>query len=407
MVFPRERLKLIGSRAEPFLLAVLDDPRYRILRDSPGPIGESAYETVVGLLADLQSERLVAHLTPAIASSNQRDRDLAVLSIATVGNQIALGPTLRAIGGQDARARRYAALGVERRVRLGGASSGFSVQVFEALARTAASSPALEVMGAVKCLWGMDAKRAFRLFQEEHVLRIGNPGLDWILRALNQGDAVVPPARLWPLIEQAKGKLDDEDAHDVYGELLVAIAGSPDDRAAREIDQATSSPEPSIRRGAADALLRLHGLPSAGWIAVSVRQRGEANASKPEMHVLALDELGGEVQNGGYGQYFVNCAGDRWPIALEASKAIGARHLESQIVRAAAVFGKSGPSLDRTMRLAQYAKLPDKRDETLDTLSEAYFKDRDRLDVCLARYIIDQRESIRERRRELAWSECW
>jgi hypothetical protein len=63
-----------------------------------------------------------------------------------------------------------------------------------------------------------------------------------------------------------------------------------------------------------------------------------------------IDELEGEVNNGGFHQYFYNSAGDNTAETIPAVEAIGALHMADILRRAAAKFPGGMPLAERFAR---------------------------------------------------------
>jgi HEAT repeat protein len=397
MVFPRQKLELVGARAEPFLLAVLNDSRYRRKDADANDWSDTPYETVIELLAAIGSKDLIVHLTPMIESPDDDERKLAALNIAHVGSEAAIPLVLRALGDADEYVRSYAIMGIGRAIKAGHASPVFRDRMFEALTPLAAGEAERDEGDAVECLVEIDRDRALAMLQTDRFLNVRNRELLGVLTTLNKNNVQIDAGRLWPILARAKSTPEKYPWKWIYAEVLVMLASQPDDRIEREINEALHSEVDRVREGAAKALLRTKGLPEPSSLSSAVNRLGFEGASKPEQHVTAIMDLDAEVNNGGYSQYFFNCAGDRWPIAIESAKTIGAVHLAAQLERAIAVFG-TRPSLDRSRRIKQYGRLSDEIENALDDLSSEYYKDADRLDVLLASYMIRHKDAIRGRR---------
>jgi hypothetical protein len=112
-------------------------------------------------------------------------------------------------------------------------------------------------------------------------------------------------------------------------------------------------------------------------------------------HVAAVVQFKGEVENGGISQYFFNSSGDHWPVALEAFRAMGAAACEDILQKAAEFAGPGGASTDRERRIQAYARLSDQKEKYLDDLSTRFYKDEDRLEERVVRYMGEHAEIMR------------
>ncbi len=80
--------------------------------------------------------------------------------------------------------------------------------------------------------------------------------------------------------------------------------------------------------------------------------------SEAERNVVLIDQLQGEVSNGGFHQYFANSSGNCAGMARSAAHAV---HPElARVVDAAfAIFPGANPAEDRATRNAQMESIPD------------------------------------------------
>jgi hypothetical protein len=83
--------------------------------------------------------------------------------------------------------------------------------------------------------------------------------------------------------------------------------------------------------------------------------------TEAERNVTLVNELQGEVNNGGFHQYFANSSGDCASRVLAASRAIDPG-LSKIVERALAPFPNSNPSEDRATRNAQMSSLSNEWD---------------------------------------------
>jgi hypothetical protein len=114
--------------------------------------------------------------------------------------------------------------------------------------------------------------------------------------------------------------------------------------------------------------------------------RGTRALSAPERVVWLFDVLDGEVNNGGFHQYFSNSSGDCALKTLEALRALPpGSELLALYERALAVFPASRPAEDRKTRNEQMSRLPDEF-ESWHTHDDAYYAMKDR-ETVVARYL--------------------
>jgi hypothetical protein len=120
---------------------------------------------------------------------------------------------------------------------------------------------------------------------------------------------------------------------------------------------------------------------------------GAPALSLPERDVLAIEALEREVNNGGYGQFFLNAseyAGD----VVHALKRIGCSTTASISERAIAALSKEPIRAPRSLEAAMEA-VDDERDAELQRCDEAYFSSGEDIATGLLRYLLANRASIR------------
>lgn len=76
-----------------------------------------------------------------------------------------------------------------------------------------------------------------------------------------------------------------------------------------------------------------------------------------EKHLCAIEDLNGEVNNGGFAQYFFNPSGAHWRDALAGLQAVGATKRLAIFRKVISRFGKDGPADEWAERDSQLAKL--------------------------------------------------
>jgi uncharacterized protein DUF4375 len=106
-----------------------------------------------------------------------------------------------------------------------------------------------------------------------------------------------------------------------------------------------------------------------------------------ERHVHAIWSLEGEVNNGGFEQYFSNSAADFVEDAVAGLEAIGARCAAQIVVRATRLFPGEVVPGDAEERQSLLDSLPEEERRRLDALDEEFFKYPDDLEHLMAEYV--------------------
>jgi Domain of unknown function (DUF4375) len=120
-----------------------------------------------------------------------------------------------------------------------------------------------------------------------------------------------------------------------------------------------------------------------------------AHLSAQEQVFVAIWELEGDVNNGGFHQYFFNTSGDTAKHAAPSLEAIGAAKMAAIVREALQVFGPPGPSAERDIRQEQLADLSPSALETLERLTTEFFRYPDNLTELLFAYVARHKPAIR------------
>lgn len=89
--------------------------------------------------------------------------------------------------------------------------------------------------------------------------------------------------------------------------------------------------------------------------------------------VVLADQLDGEVNNGGFDQYFLNSSGDGAALAPAALRLLGQEKVAQMVERANAQF-PGGPPADRNLRLIQMKILPEQARQVWSALDDEFYK---------------------------------
>jgi hypothetical protein len=105
-------------------------------------------------------------------------------------------------------------------------------------------------------------------------------------------------------------------------------------------------------------------------------------------------ELEGEVNSGGFQQYFHNSSGSFAPYVVDALRRLGAMKTAELAERAIGAVGSSVPWSDDEARQAKIAALPAAIEDELEALDNAFFARPDNLTTLLYKYVSDHRHEI-------------
>lgn len=108
---------------------------------------------------------------------------------------------------------------------------------------------------------------------------------------------------------------------------------------------------------------------------------------KRDRVLIAIWALEGDVNNGGFDQYYFNSSGDTAFFAATALELIGATRAATIVRRANAHFGSDGPPRDRDMRGHRLAELTADNDELFEECDGAFYEYPDDIATLLAGYL--------------------
>lgn len=114
---------------------------------------------------------------------------------------------------------------------------------------------------------------------------------------------------------------------------------------------------------------------------------GYEKLTTPEKVFVCVWGLEGEVNNGGFDQYYFNSSGDHALDAEGSLKAIGAKHTAQLVKQANTLFGASGPSPNRAARQKQLEALGDAKTKKMNEIEEEFMKYKDNLEELLKAYV--------------------
>lgn len=109
--------------------------------------------------------------------------------------------------------------------------------------------------------------------------------------------------------------------------------------------------------------------------------------TEAERVFLLVWEVEGEVNNGGFAQYYGNSAGERAARCPGALQSIGAGAMAKIVEEANAVFGDAGPPEDREAREATMAAMPEDSGDRWEKLDDQFFEYPDNLTELLYAWV--------------------
>ena len=232
-----------------------------------------------------------------------------------------------------------------------------------------------------------DRSRALSIITSDPVWRFSNPSLVPILRALLKERVDIPPQALAQLDHELGEPNGDRRREEVIGLLLNAQARQRIRGVEARITRYLDAGSTLIQHYAAEAFAAINGvIDPLAHTSNLIDARGWDRMTEPQQFLHAVYGLEGEVNNGGFSQYFFNSAGDFWRTALAGLRAMNVNTTFELLQKAVDFFGPDGPSADRDERQEQLSKIIDEREADLHALDDEFFKDEDQRYVRLLLY---------------------
>jgi hypothetical protein len=313
------------------------------------------------------------------------------MGLGAIGRPACVKPLREALRDDDHWLRSWALIGVERALRHRRASPILLRDLFKDVAAVV-EMKSVGGTDAPRVLLGMDRDGAVAFLTEPARFHARDPEIGSIVKALADARVRLDAPRVTALLDGVgrafKKEVPGSATAFGYGLQLLALSG--DVGAERRVEAAMESDDDYVRDLAAEAAKILRGVPDAFAVALDAwREAGDvAKLPDPLRHYVAAQVLWNEVANGSFEQYFFNSYSEDAGHAVEGLDAVGARKSAAIVRKAVALFGKAGPSKDRSKRQRQLEAVDG---EALVRLSDALLKDPDKLQVLLARYAAKHR----------------
>jgi hypothetical protein len=113
--------------------------------------------------------------------------------------------------------------------------------------------------------------------------------------------------------------------------------------------------------------------------------------SEVDRTLILVWSLQGEVDNGGFDQFYFNSSGDHAAETVHALRRIGARRTANLVARANRLFRTQPPPKERALRIAELDTFTGPATEVWKHLEQEFYGDPDGLDELLVAYLVKQR----------------
>ena len=396
--FNLDRLKLVGEKAFPMLIKVLENRSLASQRISDGDeevdeFSESIFERVVDLLHPYGLSEATEALSAYVDHEEDHFRKYAAYALGNIGSDECVDPILKALADQDDYVRSYAIMGMQFGIKDKRCTPNFLKAVVPKLLELLDKQSIAGGTDLPDLLLAIDQKQAVKFFLSDKYFSIENENLLDILRVLNESEIAIPRDKLFKLMKIIKPLAVKYSYEDQYAEALLAYANNPDDNAEQLFRKELSSAYPDIQQAAAEGLGILLGVKNASHYVFDIEEKkGFEGLSLPQKYYYAVTIYDGQVNNGGHSQYYVNTYGTAWRFAYDGLKAIGTKERVEIIIQSAKLFGKGGPSDDGNELHEQIASFTRKQDQALSELDDRYYDCKESIETLLAQYVLKHPE---------------
>lgn len=318
-------------------------------------------------------------LSPFLRSESAEIRKGVVLVIGSIGSSKSLPDLRRAVKDEDEYVKSYALMGIQRAISGGRIDQSETSQFYELVSGMWPEDTSFNVCDSIpQILLSLDRARAVeRLLEPE--LFTAKFGPVWrILEAFAEESVEIPRARLLTLIEEASKDPIEYPMDNVLGAALTLLGQHRMDEDLPSLERLLDHPNEDVSRGAIKGLYsyyRYFEVIRAPWDVVEAD--GWDALTEAEKHICAIEELDGEVNNGGFAQYYFNSGGDHWRDALSGLAAIGATKRHEIMAATIERFGQSAPSSVRDSRNSQLSKVVRKKEDPFSEQDTAWYKTED------------------------------
>lgn len=383
------RLEKAGANAEEALLAAFDDPRCVWQRDGSHSLDSAPAERVTFLLSYIPSRLLGDRLAHLVEHQEQYVSGKAIKARAALGREDLLPFVIKHLS--DRNACTSAQEGVELGIKQGWVQPAFMNGLLSWAKQTTLDSSIQHAAWAVGFYAQYGGAEAISALQSKSILSLdNNRTIHFAIRELTRYGVAIPLAILAPMIEKSLASEGIWPWEWVFEPALIAMAVTDLQGALRLAESQLDRADGPYSSAAMEFIRRTADLPES-W---ETEPPPGMEVSAEDLRILddleACVEVFGQVGNGGLSQYFFNPSGNSWPVAVQALKAIGYSLGADTLFEAAHTFDPRGASLDREMRMKQYAQLSEATEKRLDAMSDVFYsKSSDRV---VLRYMLQHQD---------------
>jgi hypothetical protein len=375
-------LAKLGTEAYPRALEILRDSAMKERLTALKQHENSLPEGPINRLCEIfdqdapPPEEAATLLAPYLRSESDAIRKSVALIIGSIASADSLPDLRRALTDEDEYVRSYALMGIRRAI-VGDRIKASSKDDFFALVGDMwPDDTSFGVCDHIPViLLKLDRDRAIDYLLSDELFSVRFRPVWRILEAFKKESVEVPRTRLLTIIAEVdKEPLKYPMAH-VLREALPLLGAYRNEKDLAMLVRLQDHSNENVSGGAMEALYRFHRfyesvrdpwdvVKKSGWHALTVAEK----------HILAIEQLDAEVNNGGFAQYYFNSSGDHWQDAYDGLAAIGAERRQRLMLATIETFGGVKPAADRNTRTSQLSKIVHKMENPFNEQDRAWYK---------------------------------
>ena len=383
-------LKALGNRTYPPVLAILKNTsqRKRLVTSIGGHfVPEYPFNRACRLLGDEPPSETLSAILPFLDQPEDDIRADAALVVGKIGSSEIVAPIQKILADTNDNVREYALMGLVYAGENHRLSDPTCTALIPSLEQLLANGQ--NAGYAASLLFDFAPARAKTLFLSHSIFRPDYAGLHDVLGVMAKREITAPHNQLLPLIRELE-KMPLEYPHaNALADALQMLGQLRQNEDRTLLESYLTNENKDIAEGAADGLLASLGLKDfdkAIWDKMD--NTGYQSLNGKQRLWAAVEILDGEVNNGGWSQYFLNSSGDLWPDAVAGLKAMGSIDRLATLQEAVAKFGKVGPSTASSQREDQLSALIKRDEKTFESLEDRYFNSKEVVTVLEAKFVI-------------------
>lgn len=375
-------LAKLGSEAYPRALEILRDPSMKehltVLKEHENSLPEGPINRLCKIFDQdaPPPEEAATLLAPYLRSESDVIRKSAALIIGSIASPDSLPDLRRALTDEDEYVRSYALMGIQRAI-VGDRIKASSKDDFFALVGDMwPDDTSFNVCDSIPLiLLKLDRDRAIDYLLSDELFSVRFRPVWRILEAFREESVDVPRTRLLTIIADAGKEPLEYPMDKVLEEALPLLGAHRNEEDLAMLGRLLDHSNEGVSRGATEALYQFHRfyesirdpwdvVEKSGWHALTVAEK----------HILAIEQLDAEVNNGGFAQYYFNSSGDHWQDAHDGLAAIGAERRQRLMLATIETFGDVKPAADRNTRTSQLSKIVRKKEDPFNEQDSAWYK---------------------------------